>query len=63
MPECVGNYSIPKANGNVEGVDTLTGAGIVNFLNIYIQQTPLILLIILLIILGFGIEFPQVYLK
>jgi len=39
MPECVGNYSIPTANGNVEGVDTLAGAGILNFLNIYIQQT------------------------
>jgi len=31
MPECVGNYSIPSANGNVEGVDSLAGAGILNF--------------------------------
>jgi len=31
MPECVGNYSIPKPNGNVEGADTLAGAGILNF--------------------------------
>jgi len=30
MPECVGNYSIPTANGNVEGVDTLPGAGILS---------------------------------
>jgi len=40
MRECVGNYSIPTANGNVEGVKTLAGAGILNFLNIYVQQTP-----------------------
>jgi len=40
MPECVGNYSIPTANGNVGGADTMAGAGIVNFLNIYIQHTP-----------------------
>ena len=40
MHECVGNYSIPTANGNVEGADTLAGAGILNFLNIYIQETP-----------------------
>jgi len=40
MPECVGNYSIPTANGKVEGVDTPAGAVILNFLNIYIQQTP-----------------------
>jgi len=36
MPECLGNY----ANGNVEGADTLAGAGILNFPNIYVQQTP-----------------------
>ena len=35
----VGNYSITTANGNVEGVDTLAGAGMLNFLNIYVQQT------------------------
>ena len=40
MPECVENYSISTANGNVEGTDTLAGAGIWNFLNIYVQQTP-----------------------
>jgi len=40
MPECVGSYSIPTANGNVETVNMLTGAGILNFLNIYVQQTP-----------------------
>ena len=40
MSECVGNYSISTANGNVEGMDTLAGAGILNFLNIYVQQTP-----------------------
>jgi len=39
MRECVGNYSIPTANGTVEGVDALAGAGILNFLNICIQQT------------------------
>jgi hypothetical protein len=31
MPECVGNYSIPTAHGNVEVADTLAGAGILNF--------------------------------
>jgi hypothetical protein len=35
MLECVGNYSIPTANGNVQGPETLAGAGILNFLNIY----------------------------
>jgi len=30
MPEYVGNYSIPTANGNVEGADMLKGAGISN---------------------------------
>jgi len=40
MPEYVGNYSILTANGNVEDADTLAGAGILNFLNIYLQQTP-----------------------
>ena len=40
MPECVGNYSIPTANVNVESADKLAGAGILNFLNIYVQQTP-----------------------
>jgi len=39
MPECAGNYNIPTANGNVEGADTPAGAGILNFLNIYVQQT------------------------
>ena len=34
-----GNYSIPTANGNVEGADMLAGAGILNCLNIYVQQT------------------------
>jgi hypothetical protein len=28
---CVGNYSIPTTNGNVQGADTLAGAGILNF--------------------------------
>jgi len=31
MSECVGNYSISTAHGNVEGADTLAGAGILNF--------------------------------
>jgi hypothetical protein len=31
MPECVGNYSISTAHGNVESADTLAGAGILNF--------------------------------
>ena len=34
----VGNYSIRTANSNVEGADMLAGAGIVNCLNIYVQQ-------------------------
>jgi len=37
MSECVGNYSIPAAIGNMEGAYMLAGAGIMNFLNIYIQ--------------------------
>jgi len=63
MPECIGNYSIPTTNGNVQGADTPAGAGILNFLNIYVQQPPppLMLLIVLLIILGFGVEFPRLY--
>jgi hypothetical protein len=40
MLECVGNCSIPTANGNVYSVDTLAGAGIFYFLNIYVKQTP-----------------------
>jgi hypothetical protein len=43
MPECVGNYSIPTANGNVEGVGTLAGAGMLNFLNISHNRPPLTL--------------------
>jgi hypothetical protein len=34
MPECVVNYSIPTANGNVKGADTLAGTGILKYLNI-----------------------------
>ena len=30
VPECVGNYTILTANGNMEGADTLVGAGILN---------------------------------
>jgi hypothetical protein len=62
MLECVGNYSIPTANGNVEGVDTLAGAGILNFLNISHDRPPLMLLI-LLIIFGFVVYLPQLYIK
>jgi len=40
MPECVGNYSILTVSGNVEGADTLAGAAILNFPNIYVQQRP-----------------------
>jgi len=53
VPECVGNYSIPTANGNVEGVDMATGAGILNFLNISHNRPPLMPIIVLLIIFGF----------
>jgi hypothetical protein len=41
MPECVGNYSVATANGNVESADMRTGAGMLNFLNVYVQQTTL----------------------
>ena len=40
VPECVGNCFIPTSNVNVDGVDMLAGAAILNFLKIYIQQTP-----------------------
>ena len=60
MSECVGNYSIPTANGNMEGV---AGAGILIFLNISHNGPPLMLLIILFIIFGFGDKFPQLYLN
>jgi hypothetical protein len=39
MPEYVGNYSVATRNGNVEGADTLAGAGTLIFLNIFVQQT------------------------
>jgi len=52
---------MPTANGTVEGADTQAGAGILNFINIYIQQTPILL--ILFIILGFGIEILQLYMN
>jgi len=39
MPEYVGNYSIATANGNVESADMLAGAGMLNSLNVYVQQT------------------------
>jgi hypothetical protein len=60
MPECVGNYSIPTENGNV---DTLAGAGILNFLNILHNRPPLMPLIVLLIIFGFVVKLPQLYIK
>ena len=56
MPECVGNYTIPTANGKVEGADMLAGAGTYN-------RPLLMLLIVLLIILGLGVEFPQLYIN
>jgi hypothetical protein len=52
MHECVGNYSIPTANSTLEGADTLAGAGILNFLNIYVQQTPVNFIIYLLPVIG-----------
>ena len=54
------NYSIPTASGNVVGAYTLAGAGIVNCLN-FTYNRPLLMLLILLLILGFGVEFPQLY--
>ena len=33
-------YFISTANGNVEGADKMAGGGILNFLNIYVQQIP-----------------------
>jgi len=41
MPKCAGNYSISTTNGSVEGIDTLAGTGIMDFLNVYIKQTPI----------------------
>jgi len=40
MRECAGNYSIPTANGNVEGVDKLAGAGIIELPKYFTEQTP-----------------------
>ena len=40
MPECYGNYSIPIANDNVEVVDMLAAAGILNLLHIYVHHAP-----------------------
>jgi len=31
MPECVGNYSIPTTNGNLEHADMLASAETLNF--------------------------------
>ena len=56
MSECVGNYSIPTANGDVEDADTLAGTVILTY-----SRPPLMLLIVLLIILGFVVKFPQLY--
>jgi hypothetical protein len=39
MPEYVGNYSAATANANVKDVDVLADEGMLNFLNIYVQQT------------------------
>jgi hypothetical protein len=39
MSEYVGNYKKKKKNGNVDGADMLEGVGMLNFLNIYVQQT------------------------
>jgi len=39
MAEYVGNYSSATANGNVESANMLAGAGMLNFLNVYVQQT------------------------
>jgi len=61
MPEYVGNYFVATRNGNMEGADMLAGAGMLNFLNILYNRPLLMLLHILLVILGFGVEFPQFY--
>jgi len=63
MSVCVGNYCIPTTDGIVEGADMLEGAGILNFLNIYVNRPPLILPIILLMVLDFVVEFPQLYIN
>ena len=41
----------------------LAGAGILNCLNIRYNRPSLMLLIVLLIILGFGVKFPQLYIN
>jgi len=63
MPECVGNYSIPTTDGIVEGADMLEGAGILNFLNIYVQQTPLNSPNYSVDNSRFCVEFPQLYIN
>jgi len=47
MCRCVGNYSIPTTNGNVQ----------------ICRTDPPLILIILLIILSFGVEFLQLYIN
>jgi len=63
MCECVGNNFTPTANGNVEGADMLAGAGILNFLNVYLQQTSINSHYSLDNSVGFGVEIPQSYMN
>jgi hypothetical protein len=63
MPEYAGNCSIATANGNAESADMLVGAGMLNFLIVYVQQALLMLLLILLVILAFGVQFPCLYMN
>jgi hypothetical protein len=51
------------ANGNVDGADLLAGAGILNFVNICIQQTPVNAPHYFIDNSRHSAEFPQLYIN
>jgi hypothetical protein len=54
---------LPTANGNVDGVDLLAGAGILNFVNICIQQNPVNASHYFVDNSQCSVEFPQLYIN
>jgi hypothetical protein len=51
----------PTANKNVDGVDLLPGAGLLNFINICIQQTPVNAPYYFVDYSRCSVEFPQLH--